>query len=207
VQFFTLATTSASGSAVSFSDLLLAGVSWLALIFGVRYWFRTRKNRMAAARAIANGSEWPNGVSAEFVGGMNIPSPYHWRAYATRPMARLTISDHALRMCARFGISAVVPGYAFEVPLDQIACAFTVRRTFNSHDGVGLKLSDGQFAYFWTATDTTGIILAVLRRRGVCIDPAQYKAPALHGELGRALDRGRGAAPTFLPDERGSAPL
>jgi hypothetical protein len=172
----------------------------------VRYWFTTRKSRTTTARAIANGEEWTDGLIAEFVGGMNIPSPqFRWRANATRPMARLTISDHTLRMCARFGVSAIFP--VFEVPLDQIASAFTVRRTFNSHDGVGFKLSDGQFAYFWTATDTSGMILAVLRRRGVFIESGQYKAPARSGELGRALDRGRGAAPTLLPDKRGSASL
>jgi hypothetical protein len=46
--------------------VLSTAVSWLALIaliFVARNWFRERKNR-TAAHAIANGSEWPNGVSA-----------------------------------------------------------------------------------------------------------------------------------------------
>lgn len=183
--------------------MLLAGFSWLALIFVVHNWFIKRRDR-TAARAIAIGSEWPDGAIAEFVGGMNIPSPRFWRANASRGMARLTITDHTLRMRSRFGTSAVFP--EFEMPLDQIASAFTVRGTLNSHAGVGFKLSDGQFAYFWTRTDASAI-LAVLRDKGVSIDPAQYKAPALSGELGRGLDHGRGAAPTLLPDKRGNASL
>jgi hypothetical protein len=155
--------------------------------------------------SVANGSESSDRVIAEFYGGMNIPAHELWgapsqerrRVSTAPPMARLTISNDTLRIRPRFSLAFPT----FEAPLDQVASAFTVRRTRRYiHAGVGFKLSDGQFAYFWTRADPSPI-LSVLRDRGVFIDPAQYKAQPGTGDLSRVLS----PAPTLLTDDPASA--
>lgn len=209
MHFFTLATTSASGSADSASTwvtVLLTGVQWLALIaliFVARNWFRKRKNR-TAARAIANGSEWPDGVSAEFVGGMNVPSRLGGRLNATVPLVRLTISGSTVRMDPRGFASVMFTG--FEVPLREIASAFPLRGTFMTA-GVGLELSDGQLAYFWTLGDTSQV-LGVLGDRGVSIGLESRRARgAVSGQFGLLLSGGQGPSPSRVAGTPGYSPL
>jgi len=185
--------------------VLLTGVQWLALIaliFVARNWFRKRKNS-TAARAIANGSEWPDGVSAEFVGGMNVPSRLGGRLNATIPMVRLTISDRTLQMQPRFFTSLMFTG--FEVPLREIAVAFPLSGTFMSA-GVGFALSDGLLAYFWTLGDKNRV-LAALDDRGVVIDLRPRRARgALTGQFGMLLNQGEGPSPSWVAETPGFAP-
>src|SRR5580692_11227176 len=112
---------------------------------------------------------------------MNVPSSLGGRLNATVPLARLTIGMEDLRI--RLRSFARVMFSDFEVPLDEINSAFRLRGTFMA-SGVGFELSDGQLAYFWTLGDKDRI-LAVLRQRGVRIDPVPRRAiGSLSGQLG-----------------------
>jgi len=178
-------------------------VGTFALIFVVVCWVVKRRSR-GAARAIANGWEWPDGVSAEFVGGMNVPSRLGGRLNATVPMVRLTISDSTLRMDPRLFASVMFTG--FEVPLREIASAFPLRGTF-LNPGVGFELSDGQLAYFWTLGDAPRI-LGVLRQRGVSIGLESRRARgSLSGQLGLLFSGGQGPSPSRVANTPGYSPL
>jgi hypothetical protein len=144
-----------------------------------------------------DGGSWTGNVSgsasaianvAEFVGGMNVPSQLGGRLNATVPCVRLTIGADSLRMHARFCLSAMFSD--FEVPLREIAAAYRLRGTFMT-TGVGLELSDGQLAYFWTLGDKDQI-LSVLQQRGIPIDPEPRRAlGAVSGQMGMMWNRGR----------------
>ncbi len=115
----------------------------------------------------------------EFVGGMNVPSALGGRLNATIPLVVLTIDKGNLRLHPR----ALAMFSDFEVPLEEVAAAFLLRGTFMT-SGIGIELSDGQLAYFWTLGDKDAI-LTVLRQRGVRIDPTSRRAAgALTGQFG-----------------------
>lgn len=137
-----------------------------------------------------NGSGPGNGSGGqvEFVGGMNVPSTLGGRLNATIPLAALTMSEVSLRIHPRS--FAAVMFSDFEVPLREITVAFRLGGSFMT-SGVGLELSDGQLAYFWTRRDQDRV-LAGLQQRGVLIDLAPRRATgALSGQLGSLWKWGR----------------
>lgn len=118
--------------------------------------------------------------AAEFVGGMNVPSKVGGRLNATIPLVRLTIDANTVRMHPRFFASAMFSD--FTVPLRAITAVFPLRSKFMTA-GVGLELSDGQLAYFWSLGDRDRI-LSVLQQRGVAIDPQPRRAlGAMSGQI------------------------
>lgn len=122
----------------------------------------------------------PEPVAARFVGGMNVPSTLG-RLNATVPLAVLTIADGRLRLHPR---PFPFPMFTdFEVPLREIAAAFPLRGTLMT-SGVGIELSDGLLAYFWTLSNQ-GPVLAALHQHGVRIDQTPRRAiGALKGQFG-----------------------
>jgi hypothetical protein len=150
------------------------------------------------------GSDSGSGEITEFVGGMNVPSRLGGRLNATIPMVRLTIGDGMLRMQPRSFGAVMFTG--FDVSLHEIASAFSLRGSFMTA-GVGLELSDGQLAYFWSLRGSSRI-LAVLRGEGIPIDPEPRRARgAISGQLGFMLNLGQGASPSQVAETPGLSPL
>ncbi len=140
---------------------------------------------------------------AEFVGGMNVPSSLGGRLNTTVPLALLTIGETSLRMHPRSFAGAMFSD--FEVPLPEITAAFMLRGSFMT-SGVGFELSDGQVAYFWTRGNRQRV-LAVLRQRGVMIDPTPRRAVgALSGQFGLLGKWGR-STPSVAKTPGFSRPL
>ena len=127
---------------------------------------------------------------ARFIGGMNVPALPGGRLNATMPFAVLTIDSDALTLHFR---PFPIPTFSdFRVLLSNVATAF---RLWGSPlaVGIGIELSDGQVAYFWTWRQEA--VLAALGQRGIPIDPAPRRAVgSLRGQF--ILYR----RPTKVPD-------
>lgn len=107
-----------------------------------------------------------DGETDRFVGGMNVPSRLGYRLNTTVPLAVLTIGPAKLTIHPR---PFPIPMFTdFQVALSDIARAFPVRGNFLTA-AVGIELSDGQLAYFWTLQHQHRVLVA-LARRGAIID-------------------------------------
>ena len=141
--------------------------------------------------------EFPPMPNARFVGGMNVATKAGGRLNATMPLAVLTVDSTSLTLHPR---SFPIPMFTdFRVSLVNIAAAFPLAGSpFAS--GVGIQLSDGQLVYFWTFRQDR--VLAVLRQRGIPIDPIRRRAVgSLRGQflwLRQRKNQG-GAAVAELP--------
>ena len=115
----------------------------------------------------------PEGVSVtevRFVGGMNVPSAMG-RANATMPLAELTVRDGELVLRPRLFGAWILTDFA--VPLSGIARAYPLRGRVMTA-GVGLSLTDGQVAYFWTFDRAQ--VLAALASVGVPVESEPQRA-------------------------------
>jgi hypothetical protein len=112
-------------------------------------------------------------VAARFIGGMNVPSRAG-RINASRPLAELTVGGDAMtlrpRWFARWILRDVV------IPLDQVTAVFPLRGHWMT-GGVGVAMSGGQVAYFWTSQSDE--VLAALHTAGVTDDPFPRPASAV----------------------------
>lgn len=112
-------------------------------------------------------------VAARFIGGMNVPSRVG-RVNASRPLAELTVGDDAMtlrpRWFARWVLRDVV------IPLDQVTAVFPLRGRWMTR-GIGVAMSWGQVAYFWTTQSDE--VLAALHTAGVTVDPVPRPASAV----------------------------
>jgi hypothetical protein len=111
------------------------------------------------------------GVSGvRFVGGMNVPGALG-RVNASMPLAELTVRDGELALRPRwFGAWFFT---RFAVPVSEIEQAFPLRGRVLT-PGVGLSLTDGEEAYFWTFDGDR--VLAALAGVGVPMGPEPRRA-------------------------------
>jgi hypothetical protein len=112
-------------------------------------------------------------VTAPFIGGMNVPSRLG-RVNASRPLAELSVGADALILRPRWFAGWVLRDVV--IPMDQVTAAFPLSGRRMAR-GIGVAMSGGQVAYFWTAQSDE--VLAALRAAGVKVDPVPRRASAL----------------------------
>ena len=119
--------------------------------------------------------------ASRFVGGMNVPTKFGSRLNATVPLAVLTVDRTSFVLHPR---SFPVPMFSdFRVALSDIAVAFRLGGGPLA-SGVGIQLTDGNVAYFWTMSKHDGV-LSTLDQFGVQVDPTTRRASgAILGQFG-----------------------
>jgi hypothetical protein len=115
---------------------------------------------------------WP-ATAAHFIGGMNVPGA-SGRVNATWPLAELTARDGELVLRPRAFAAWLFTDFA--VPVSQVVHANPLSGTVMT-PGVGLALSDGEVAYFWTRRPDE--VLTWLAHIGVRVDPQPQRASAV----------------------------